>query len=135
MRLGTSSPKMMVTKVMMATTMAVAATPAKRAGHAVALQPRRQRGAERGLADDAVEHADGRDAHLHGRQELGRMLQQRSAAAAPLSPSSAMARRRALRLEASASSDIANTPLSTSAARSAGNPWDRGENPTRWDCI
>jgi hypothetical protein len=37
----------------------------------------------------------------------------RSAMAAPLSPASARHARRALRLEASASSDIANTPLST----------------------
>jgi hypothetical protein len=56
-----------------------------------------------------------------------------SAVAAPRSPSSAMACRRALRLEASPSSDMAKTPFSTvsSAIRrtSTGEGW---ENGTPW---
>jgi bis(5'-nucleosyl)-tetraphosphatase (symmetrical) len=40
------------------------------------VQPGGQRAAEGGFADDAVEHADGGDAHLHGGQELRRLLHQ-----------------------------------------------------------
>ncbi len=40
------------------------------------VQPLAQRLGERGVADDAVEHADRRDAHLHRRQELGGMVVQ-----------------------------------------------------------
>ena len=77
MRLGTSSPKMMVTTVMISTTSAVAVTCAgTRLRLKVSVQPFAQRLGERGVADDAVEHADRRDAHLDGGQELGGMVVQ-----------------------------------------------------------
>jgi hypothetical protein len=40
-------------------------------------QPGGERGGERRLADDAVQDADRRDADLHGRQPLRRVLVQR----------------------------------------------------------
>jgi hypothetical protein len=76
-RLGTSSPKMMVRMVMITTTRPVATRlAAALAGLEGLHQPMRQRRRERRLADDAVEHADGRDADLHRRQELGRVVVQ-----------------------------------------------------------
>ena len=38
------------------------------------MQPAGDHGAERRITHDAVEQADRGDAHLHGRQEIGRML-------------------------------------------------------------
>ncbi len=75
-RLGTSSPKMMVRKVMLATTIAVALTPAAAGLSPTVLQPLGERLRERRLADDAVEHADRGDADLHRGEELGRVVVQ-----------------------------------------------------------
>lgn len=65
MRLGTSSPKMMVVKVMAITTMAVAVNRRSAFAQPVAGQPHGQRCAEGSFAKNAVEHADGSNTHLH----------------------------------------------------------------------
>ena len=57
----------------------------------------------------------------------------RKAAAAPWSPDSAIAARRALRLEASAISDMAKTPFSTVSSAISRISMNRGENQTPWD--
>ena len=75
-RLGTSSPKMMVRKVMITTTKAVPAMSAARSDMPSACEPRCRRLGERGLADDAVEDADRGDADLHRGKELGGVLVQ-----------------------------------------------------------
>ena len=62
---------------------------ARDAGHALAdhrqllVQPGGQRLGERGLADDAVEHADGGDADLHRGEELRRVVVQLHGLACP----------------------------------------------------
>ena len=67
---------------MMTTTSAVALMSAARVGMPnVAAQPGRQRRGERRVADDAVQHADRGDAHLHRRQELASGCSCRSIAA------------------------------------------------------
>jgi hypothetical protein len=84
-----------------------------------ATRARRQRRGQRGLADDAVEHADRGDADLDGGQEPRRVLAQldRRSGRAP-SPSSISFCIRALRAVTSAISDMANRPLSTMSAKS-----------------
>jgi bis(5'-nucleosyl)-tetraphosphatase (symmetrical) len=119
----------MVMKVMMATTSAVAlisahgrATPHSRSQTA-------RLAAERSLADDAVEHADGGDAHLHRREELCGLSSSPSAARAPLSPASAMAVSLARLLaghgQLGHGEDAVEQRL---AARSAENPCTTGQN-------
>ena len=112
MRLGTSSPKIMVMKVMTVTTMAVADMAA---AFWLTPQPSSQ------TATPSLKAASPTmplstpievmptctvDKNWFG------LPSRVSAAWAPLSPASAMAPSRALRLAASASSDIAKTPLS-----------------------
>ena len=98
-----------------------------------AVQPLRQLVAERGLADDAVQHADRRDAHLHRGQEAGRLLHQlergRGARVPGLGHGGksrlAAGRQRHLR-------HGEHRRSAPSAARSAGFPSIRGENRTPW---
>ena len=55
-----------------------------------------------------------------------------SAACAPWSPASAIPASRALRLEARASSDMANAPLSSVNSAISRKSMDQGENRTPW---
>jgi hypothetical protein len=104
-------------------------------GHAVPLQPRRQRGAERRLADDAVQHADGRDADLHGREELGRVLQQAQRHRGALV--AVFGHDQEAGLAAGGQCELGHREHAVEHVSSAisKKSMARGENPTRWDCI
>ncbi len=112
MRLGTSSPKTMVMKVMTVTTIAVASTPAT-----VSSRPNDWNHRPRSSLNAASPTMplsmpmEVMPTCTEERNCVG-LSSSCSAVCAPLSPASAMADRRALRLEASASSDMANAPLS-----------------------
>ncbi len=135
MRLGTSSPNTMLTKVMMATTIAVAAMPAT---PAEAPNPAIQR------ARSALNAAsptmpismliEVMPTCTVDRNWVG-CSSRRSAVAAPASSASASAISRALRLDARAISDIANTPLSSVNSAISRKSTAREGIRTRWDFI
>ena len=132
MRLGTSSPKMMVMKVIAVTTIAVAAIAD---GRSAMPKPCSQR-ASRSLnaASPTMPFSTAIEVIptcTVDRKRVGCSSSRKAALAPPL-PSSASTIRRALRLDASASSDIAKPAFSKVSSAISRKSMAHRKNQTRW---
>ena len=112
MRLGTSSPNTMVVNVMAETTTAVAVTPAAASGMPICCSHRPRPALNAASPTMPLSMPMEVMPTCTDERNCVGSSSSRSAARAPLSPPSAIAAKRSLRLDARASSDIANTPLS-----------------------